>query len=72
MELRIYLCIHRISITEMAKRLNITRTHLGNVMHHRPRYRCSWRLAQQIEKQTNGEVTAAEAMGKKPLPMFDL
>ena len=69
MELRVYLCIHRIPINKFAKRLNITRQHLGAVINKR--YNASWQLCALIEKETNGEVTSEEISGKKELPIFE-
>ena len=60
MMLRIYLAIHRISITDFAKKINYTRNAVGYVVNERRR--ASKKMAQVIEQATNGEVTAKELL----------
>ena len=60
MDLREYLFRKRISILDFSKIVECSRTHLSEMVHGRriP----SKRLARDIEKATNGEVTIEELM----------
>lgn len=64
MQLREWLFKNRITGSEFAKRLDFSRGHLYNYM--AGRYRISKKLAKYIEEETNGEVTAKEALKYNP------
>lgn len=60
MMLRVYLAIHRISVSDFAKKINYTRNAVSYVLNERRR--ASKKMAKTIEEVTNGEVTAKELL----------
>ncbi len=56
MDLREYLFRNHMTQTALAKKLGITRKYVADIMYCR--IKPSARLARDIEKETNGEVTA--------------
>jgi DNA-binding transcriptional regulator YdaS (Cro superfamily) len=64
MNLRDYLHFQRITTAEFARRINYYHGTLNEYM--RGRVRVSKRLAEVIEKATNGEVTAKEVLEQNP------
>ena len=60
MELREYLFRHRITVTELAKQINYERTYVNAVVTGSKKP--GRKLAQAIEKATNGEVMARELL----------
>lgn len=62
MKLRDYLYHNRITITEFAQVLDYSRGHLTSVVNGK--LRPSKKLARQIEKNTNGQVTVQELLNE--------
>lgn len=60
MDLRTYLFHKRISITDFSKRIKCSRDHLSRIVNGK--LTPSRRLAEDIEQETNGEVTLKELM----------
>lgn len=60
MDLREYLFRKRLTVTEFSKELEYSRTHLSEIVNGKRKV--GKRLAKDIEKATNGEVTIAELM----------
>ena len=60
MNLREYLFKKRITQIDFAKRLGISRGHLGQILHSTKHP--SRKLAKKIEEETEGKVTAAELL----------
>lgn len=60
MELRDYLHKKRISITEFARQINVSRTHLGRIVNNK--LKPGKRLAKDIERLTDGCVTTCELL----------
>jgi ribosome-binding protein aMBF1 (putative translation factor) len=60
MNLREYLFYNRITVKEFSEKIEYSRTHLSAIIHGR--LKPSKRLAKQIERETNGEVTVKELM----------
>ena len=62
MDLREYLFRKRFSVTEFAKKINYSRTYVNEIVtgNRTP----GRKLAKAIEKETEGEVTAKELLGK--------
>lgn len=60
MQLAEYLFRHRIKQTEFAKRVGVSRVHLGEIL--RGRRRPSISLARRIEHSTSGEVSKEELL----------
>lgn len=58
MKLKVYLVLNNTSITDFSKTLRCSRDHLSRVINGSKR--SSLRLAEDIERATNGEVTAQE------------
>lgn len=60
MDLREYLFRKRLTVKQLADKLEYSRTHLSQIVngHIKP----SPRLAKSIEKETDGEVTAEELL----------
>lgn len=63
MNLRDYLHFERISVTEMAKQLQISRSYLNRIVLEQ--MRPSKQLAKHIELLTNGKVKAKELLKEK-------
>tara|TARA_R110000868_G_scaffold35874_3_gene128021 strand:- start:180 stop:392 length:213 start_codon:yes stop_codon:yes gene_type:complete len=63
MQLRIYLTLKGMTITDFAKRLNYSRAQISKVMSGI--YKAGNKLARLIEKETNGFVTAEEVLSFK-------
>ena len=63
MDLDEYLFRNRISQTDFAKELGVTRNHFGEIV--RGRRTPSVKLAKKIEKLTKGEVSKEEALFPK-------
>lgn len=63
MNLRDYLYHNRITVTNMAAELGYTRTHLSTIVNGKSKP--SPRLARDIEKFTNGIVTAKQLLKEK-------
>lgn len=63
MDLREYLFRHRLTVTEFAKVINYGRTYINNVVTgtRSP----GKKLAKEIERATNGEVTVDELLKEK-------
>lgn len=62
MNLREYLFINRLSVTEFSEKLEYSRTHLSAIIHGK--LKPSKRLAKAIEKATNGDVTIQEVLSE--------
>ena len=60
MNLREYLFVHRLSVKEFSETLGYSRTHLSAIVHGK--FKPSKKLAQYIEKMTNGEVKVEDLM----------
>lgn len=60
MELKIYLVRNKMSITDFSKKLRYSRDHLSRVINGTKRP--SKKLAEDIEKATNGEVKAEDLL----------
>lgn len=60
MKLKIYLVLNKISITKLSKILRCSRDHLSRIANGTKR--ASRKLAEDIEKSTNGEVTVEEIL----------
>ncbi|MCL4322581.1 MAG: helix-turn-helix domain-containing protein [Deltaproteobacteria bacterium] len=61
--LKIYIFKQEISITELAKQLGISRSHLYNII--KCRVGISPRLAKKIEEYTHGEIKAMDLLYPK-------
>lgn len=61
--LKEYLFFKNISITNFAKEIKITRTYMNNIV--LGKIIPSRLLAEEIERKTNGEVSAASILGEK-------
>lgn len=63
MELKKYLFLKRINITEFSEKIEISRSYLSAIANGKliP----SRKIARQIERATEGEVTAKEILGEK-------
>ena len=62
MDLKEYLFRHNVHVSDFAKEINYSRQHLSGVIHGT--YRPGKKLAEAIEKATNGEVKAADLLRK--------
>jgi DNA-binding transcriptional regulator YdaS (Cro superfamily) len=62
MKLKIYLVLKKMSITEFSKILRCSRDHLSRVANGTKR--SSKKLAEDIEKATNGEVKVEEILAE--------
>lgn len=60
MNLRDYLHFNRITVTEFAKTVDYSRGHLASIVNGK--LKPSKKLARQIEKATNGQVTIEELL----------
>ena len=58
MNLREYLFINRLTVTEFSKKVDCNRPYMSGIIHGR--IKPSKRLARDIEEATNGEVKAEE------------
>lgn len=65
MDLREYLFRNRLTVKEFSEALDCSRTHLTELMHGRRK--SGKRLANDIEKLTEGQVTVAEIMATQPV-----
>ncbi len=63
MDLREYLFRNNLQLTEFARIVNYSRQHVSGVMHGT--IRPGRKLAEAIEKATNGEVKAEDLLQKK-------
>lgn len=61
MNLKEYLFVKRMSITEFSELIDYSRTHLSGVINGQ--LKASKKLARAIERATNGEVKAFEVLG---------
>jgi len=62
MKLKIYLVLNNMSITDFSKNLRYSRDHLSRVINGTKR--ASKKLAEDIEKATNGEVKIEEVLSE--------
>ncbi len=60
MKLKVYLLLNNQSITSFSKTLRCSRDHLSRIINGSKK--CSLRLAEDIERATNGEITAQEIL----------
>ena len=63
MDLREYLFKHQMNVTDFAKRVNYSRQHLSGVIHGT--LKPGRKLAEAIEKATDGAVRAADLLHQK-------
>ena len=63
MDLREYLFRKRISIVKFSKNLDCSRDHISRIIHGK--LKPGKRLAADIERLTDGEVTTQELLGEK-------
>jgi DNA-binding transcriptional regulator YdaS (Cro superfamily) len=68
MNLEDYLYISGVSITKLAEKLRITRQYLSMVVNGK--YKCSSKLAKEIEVATDGCVSVEEARNPQAWSMF--
>ena len=62
MKLKIWIISHNMTMTEFAKKIDVSRTYLSDVT--RGTRKPSRRLAKDIEQATNGEVTVKDLLGE--------
>jgi plasmid maintenance system antidote protein VapI len=65
MKLKLYLVSKKITVTEFANELGVSRNHLNGIVNER--YKCGKSLAFKIEIKTGGEIKVEDLLNEKEL-----